>query len=172
MTPLEVFAIIVLGGAVLLLLYYYLQDNRNLNFNQLKSQASNLGDKVSGEGLKSQASNLGNKVSGEGLNISGVSEKVTGMSEKLRGKVREVPISTDVLSDRIEDFLDEQSEQLIKDWDLATKKDVSQLEKRYETVSIDLDALEGRFNEFRGFTNKKLDNIDERLNKIENPEEK
>jgi hypothetical protein len=167
MTPLEVFAVIVLGGAVLLLLYYYLQDNRSFHLNNLKNQASNLGEKVSGDNIKAQASNFGEKVSGDSLSMSGVSEKFTGMSEKLKGKVKEVPISTDLLSDRIETFLDEQSEQLIKDWDLATKKDVSQLEKRYESVSIDLEALEKRFSEYRSFTNKKLDSIEDRLDKLE-----
>ncbi|MFY9637970.1 MAG: hypothetical protein WAK14_04095, partial [Methanobacterium sp.] len=60
--------------------------------------------------------------------------------------------------------------QLIKDWELATQKDVSDIEKRYNTVSRDLDSLDSRFNEFRGTTNKKLKKIEERLEKLENPE--
>jgi hypothetical protein len=39
-------------------------------------------------------------------------------------------------------------------------------------VSLDIETLEKRFNEYRGSTNKKLDNIEERLDKLENPEEK
>ncbi len=65
-----------------------------------------VGDKVQGG-----ASNLGEKVSGkdlcqgmgERLNVSGVSEKVSGMGEKLKGRVN-VPISTDNLSHRIDIF--------------------------------------------------------------------
>ena len=137
MTPLEVFAILVLAGAIVILLYYYLQDNRKLNLGRMKSDATNLGERVYGEasnlGEKVQggASNIGEKVSGEGsmsgmgekLNVSGVSEKVSGMGEKIKGKVS-VPISTDNLSHRIDLFLNEQSDQLIEDWDLATKKDL------------------------------------------------
>ena len=54
MTPLEVFAILVLAGAVVVLLYYYLQDNSKINLSRVKSDATNLGEKVYGE-----ASNLG-----------------------------------------------------------------------------------------------------------------
>jgi hypothetical protein len=184
MTPLEVFAILVLAGAVVVLLYYYLQDNRNLNFGRVRSDATNLGEKVYGEasnlGEKVQggANNMGEKVSGEGsmsgmsekLNVSGVSEKVSGMSEKIKGKVS-VPISTDNLSHRIDLFLNEQSDQLIEDWDLATKKDLSELEKRFNVVSMDIETLEKRFNEYRGATNKKLENIEERLETLETPDE-
>jgi hypothetical protein len=183
MTPLEVFAILVLAGAVVVLLYYYLQDNRNLNLGRVRSEASNLGEKVYGEasnlGEKVQggASNVGEKVSGDGsmsgmgekLNVSGVSEKVSGMGEKIKGKVS-VPISTDNLSHRIDLFLNEQSDQLIEDWDLATKKDLSELEKRFNVVSLDIETLEKRFNEYKGTTNKKLETIEGRLEKLENPD--
>jgi len=200
MTPLEIFAILVLAGAVIVLLYYYLQDNRKVNFSQMKGDATNLGEKVYGgasnlgEKVQGGANDLGQKVAGEGsmsgmgekinvsgvsekvsgvgekLNVSGVSEKVSGMGEKIKGKVS-VPISTDNLSHRIDLFLNEQSDQLIEDWDLATKKDLSQLEKRFDVVSLDIESLEKRFNEYRGSTNKKLETIEERLDSLENPKE-
>lgn len=184
MTPLEIFAILVLAGAVIVLLYYYMQDNRNLNLGRVRNNAANLGERVYGEasnlGEKVQggASDMGEKVSGDGsmsgmsekLNVSGVSEKVSGMSEKLKGKVS-VPISTDNLSHRIDLFLNEQSDQLIDDWDLATKKDLSTLEKRFKIVSTDIESLEKRFNEYSGITNKKLEDLETRLEKLENPED-
>ena len=200
MTPLEIFAILVLAGAVIVLLYYYLQDNRKVNFAQMKGDATNLGERVyggasnlgekvqggandlgqkvageeamSGMGEKINVSGVSEKVSGVGekLNVSGVSEKVSGMGEKIKGKVS-VPISTDNLSHRIDLFLNEQSDQLIEDWDLATKKDLSQLEKRFDVVSLDIESLEKRFNEYRGATNKKLETIEERLDNLENPKE-
>ena len=137
---------------------------------KVQGGANNLGDKVSGEG---SMSGMGEKlnVSGVSEKVSGVGEKVSGMGEKIKGKVS-VPISTDNLSHRIDLFLNEQSDQLIEDWDLATKKDLSELEKRFNVVSLDIETLEKRFNEYRGSTNKKLDNIEERLNKLENPGEK
>jgi hypothetical protein len=200
MTPLEIFAILVLAGAVIVLLYYYLQDNRKINFAHMKGDATNLGERVYGgasnlgEKVQGGASDLGQKVAGEEsmsgmgekinvsgvsekvsgvgekLNVSGVSEKVSGMGEKIKGKVS-VPISTDNLSHRIDLFLNEQSDQLIEDWDLATKKDLSQLEKRFDVVSLDIESLEKRFNEYRGSTNKKLETIEERLDSLENPKE-
>jgi len=190
MTPLEAFAILVLAGAVVVLFYYYLQDNRNLNLRRVRddatnlgekvyNEASNLGDKVSAEETKSEVgekinvSGVSEKVSGVGekINVSGVSEKMSGMGERLRGKVS-VPISTDTLSSRIDLFLNEQSDQLIKDWDLATKKDLSDLESRFNVVSLNFDTLEKRFNEYRGATNSKLENIEKRLEKLETSEVK
>lgn len=183
MTPLEVFAILVLAGAVVVLLYYYLQDNKSLNLGRVKGNATDLGERVYGEAsnlgekVQEKTSGVGEKMPGEGssgmgekLHVSGVSEKVSGMGEKIRGKVS-VPISTDNLSHRIDLFLNEQSDQLIEDWDLATKKDLAALEKRFNVVSMDIETLEKRFNEYRGATNKKLENIEERLEKLENPEE-
>ncbi|MBV1729878.1 MAG: hypothetical protein KUA33_06495, partial [Methanobacterium sp.] len=67
--------------------------------------------------------------------------------------------------------LDEKSDELIEDWSLATKTDIQDLEKRMNVVTRDIDSLEKRFNEYRGFTNKKLDSIDERLKALEEPEE-
>ncbi|MGC9517117.1 MAG: hypothetical protein ACP5C3_05390 [Methanomicrobiales archaeon] len=177
MGPLELFAILVLAGAIVVLLYYYLQENKIVNLGGVRKQVSEAGDKVSGQFSKAgekipiNYEETGEKVSGVSEKMSGVGEKVSGVSDKIMGKVRDVPISTDILSNRIESFLDEQSDQLIKDWELATKTDIKDLEKRFEKATRDIDELERRFNEYRGFTNKKLDAIDERLKKLEEPEE-
>ena len=185
MTALELFAILVLAGAVIVLIYYYLLD-MGFSFNRIRSSnngsrtmgitesVSGLGDKIKETGTKVKqttvkTTNTGTKT--EGGSMAGMSERMAGMSERIKGKVKEVPISTDLLSNRIETFLDEQSDQLIKNWDLATKKDLSHLEKRFDKVSLDFGELEKRFNEYRGHTNKKLDHIDKRLKKLENPEE-
>ncbi|MDP3066709.1 MAG: hypothetical protein Q8N08_08220 [Methanobacteriaceae archaeon] len=191
MTPLEVLAIVILAGVVIIIIYSYLQNDRALNLGRVRSDASNLGGRVYGEAsnlggkVQGGASNLGEKVSGEGsmsgmgekLNVSGVSEKVSGigesvsgMGEKIKGKVSG-SMSTDDLSDRIDLFLNEKSDQLIKDWELATKDDIGNLEKRYNKVSRNLGELDRRFDEYQGSTNKKLKKIDERLDKLENPEE-
>jgi len=176
MTPLEAFAILVLAGAVVVLFYYYLQDNRNLNLRRVRDDATNLGEKVYtgaadlGDKVSREGNNsgVGEKVSddGEKINVSGVSEKMSGMGERLRGRVS-VPISTDTLSSRIDLFLNEQSDQLIKDWDLATKKDLSELESRFNVVSLNFETLEKRFNEYRGATNSKLETIEKRVEKLE-----
>jgi hypothetical protein len=161
-----------------------------------RSTVSSAGDKVKGEGnategvgekmsgmgekartvvtgVSEKVSASGEKVSSEGSMMDSVSEKMSGVSEKIKGTVKNVPTttskSTDDMSRKIDVFLHDKSDQLIKDWELATQKDVSDIEKRYNMVSRDLDSLDTRFNEFRGTTNKKLKKIEERLDKLENP---
>lgn len=168
MEPLELFAILVLAGAIIVLLYYYIQEinkTGNTGFDTVKSSISGVGTRVS-EGISQQY----NSQSSKGERMSGVSERVSEMSEKLKGKVKDVPISTDVLSGRIDEFLNDQSDQLIKDWELATKTDINELEKRYNKVSRDVDGLTKRFDEFRNHANKKFEHIEERLGKLEGEE--
>ncbi|HEX7467997.1 MAG TPA: hypothetical protein VF324_05350 [Methanobacterium sp.] len=194
MTPLELLAILVLAGAIVVLLYYYMQDSRNTSFARAKSVITEtsekarstvsgsggadvegdggIGDKMSGMGEKARSavSGASEKVTIEGSMIDGVSERMAGMGEKIKGTVKGVPKSTDTLTNRIDLFLNDKSDQLIKDWELATKDDVVDLEKRYGKVTRDLGELDGRFNEYRGFTSKKLKKIEERLEKLENPD--
>lgn len=194
MTALELLAILVLAGAIVVLLYYYMQDTRNQSLirartiitetgekarstvsgsEENRTEDNNaVGDKMSGmsEKARSAVSGASEKVTIDGSMIDGVSEKMAGMGERIKGTVKGVPKSTDVLSSKIELFLDDKSDQLIKDWELATKKDVIDLEKRYSKVSRDLGELDGRFNEYRGYTNKKLKKIEERLEKLEKPD--
>lgn len=181
MTALEIIALLILIGAIIVLLYYYLQGTRGLSLNMrpkttesrtrtltVDEESSSIHKTLKKTGAK--ASDTTSKIT-EGGTMAGMSERMADVSEKIKGKVREVPISTDIVSNRIESFLNEQSDQLIKDWELVTKNDLSKLEERFETVSLNVDELEKRFNEYRGYTNKKLEHIEERLNKLENPEE-
>ena len=168
MGPLELFAILVLAGAIIVLLYYYIQEisgTHSTGFDGVKSSISDMGSRVS-EGISQQY----NSQSSEGEKRTGVSERVSEMGERLRGKVKEVPISTDILSGRIDEFLNEQSDQLIKDWELATKTDVNQLEKKYSKVARDIDELERRFGEYRNHANKKFEHIERRLKVLEGEE--
>jgi hypothetical protein len=198
MTALELFAILVLAGAIIVLLYYYLQDTRGSLFSNIRPKSTGNGNNrtlevtegiskgvsKAGESMAEGVSKAGEKIKKTGTKttdtsakmaesgtMAGMSERMAGMGEKIKGKVREVPISTDLLSNRIESFLNEQSDQLIKDWELATKSDLSELEKRFDKVSLDVGELEKRFNEYRGFTNKRLESIDKRLGKLESPED-
>lgn len=168
MGPLELFAILVLAGAIIVLLYYYLQETKSTSLVGVRSSISQMGSKVS-EGIHINNNTTSQTPEGD-KRMSGVSERVSEMSEMLKGKVN-VPISTDSLSGRIDEFLDEQSDRLIKDWELATKSDVSTLEKKYDKVSREIDDLERRFNEYRGHANKKFEHIEERLKKLEDKDE-
>ena len=174
MTPLELFAILVLAGAIIVLIYYYLKEIDSVSSEGFRSGIAQMSNRVS-EGISEAGERF--QTSGEEngeVKRSGVSERVSEMGEKLRGRVRDVPISTDVLSGRIDEFLNDQSDQLIKDWSLATKTDLNDLEKRYTKVSRDVDDLSKRFDEFRNHANKKFEHIEQRLEeleKIESPEE-
>ena len=184
MTALELFAIIVLAGAVLILIYYYLQDI-GFSFDTLRrgNGGGKMGVTESVSGLSEKVKETSTKMketgtkatSGaktvEGGAMAGMSERMAGMGEKIKGKVKEVPISTDLLSNRIDAYLNEQKDQLIKNWDLSTKSDLSELEKRFSKVTRDVDELEKRFNEYRGYTNKRIESIDKRVKKLEKPEE-
>ena len=138
---------------------------------------SGMNEKASGIGEKARTvvSGVGEKVSGtgesasEGSMMDSVSEKVSGVSDKLKGTVKGVPKSTDNLSNKIDIFLNDKSDQLVKDWELATKDDILDIDKRYNKVKRDIGELDNRFNEYRGFTNKKIKNIEERLDKLEKP---
>jgi SMC interacting uncharacterized protein involved in chromosome segregation len=101
--------------------------------------------------------------------MEGVTEKVSGLGEKVKGTVKGVPTKSDELSERIDSFLEERKDQIIKDWELATKNDVSDLEKRYLKLSTDMGKLDSRFNEFRSSSVKKFKDIEERLDKLEKP---
>ncbi len=167
MTPLELFAILVLAGAIIVLLYYYLKEIDSTSSEGFKSSIAQMSNRVS-EGISEAGERF--QATDEGNNDAkkyGVSERVSEMGERLRGRVKEVPISTDILSGRIDEFMHDQSDQLIKDWSLATKSDLDELENRYDKVSRDVDDLTKRFDEFRNHANKKFEHIEHRLEALE-----
>ncbi len=177
MGPLELFAILVLAGAIVVLIFYYIQEmNRtgNTGFDTVRTSVSNMGKGISdagnrvSEGISQQYKNP--NVEGENKKV-GFTERMSGMGESLRGKVKEVPISTDAFSGRIDEFLHDQSDQLIKDWELATKSDLGELEKKYTKVARDIDDLEKRFGEYREHANKKFEHIEQRLSALEADED-
>jgi archaellum component FlaC len=191
MTPLELLAVLIFAGAIIILLYIYMQE-RNLSFSSLTSGTGDkarstvsgaskkikvegnnggVGEAMSGmsEKARSAFSGASEKVKVDSSMMEGVSDKVSGVSEKLKGTVKGVPQSTDEFSNKIDLFLEERQEQIIKDWELATKTDLSDIEKRYTKVSGDMGKLNSSFNEYRESTNKKLKKIEERLDKLETP---
>jgi len=160
MDALEVLAILILVGAIIVLLYYYLQNNADL-MNKVRTHVPS----------SAQGNFEEEKVPG-GLNMAeNVDENPnTSMGEKLKVRFKDIDmpnLNTDVFSKRIDSFLDEKSDELIKDWELATKADVDILEKRCEVAYRNVDELAKRFNEYREYTNERMDHIDQRLKKLE-----
>ena len=161
MDALEALAVLILAGAIIVLLYYYLQNNTEAMSKVREYIPSNV-----------QQNNEEEQIPTGGLNMTqnANSDSNTSMGEKLKVKFKDIDMpnfSTYSISKKIYSFLDEKSDELIKDWSLATKEDTEALEKRYESVSRNVDELTKRFNEYREYTNERLDSINERLSKLE-----
>lgn len=157
MDVIELLAFLILAGAIVVLVYYYLQNNSEA-LTKVKTYIPN----ITPEGSVSEVS-LGGKKMPEGSENISVGDKL-----KVKFKDIDMPsINTDSFSKKIDAFLDGKSDELIKDWSLATKNDVDVLEKRCEVVYRNIDDLERRFKEFRNYTNERIKHIDERLKKLE-----
>ena len=84
-------------------------------------------------------------------------------------------LNTDAFSNKIDAFLDAKSEELIKDWSLATTEDVEDLQAKFSETTANVDSLEKDFIEFRKSseefqksTEEKLNDLDKRIESLEN----
>ncbi len=82
-------------------------------------------------------------------------------------EVSNVYTSDDALSAQIEEYLNDHSNQIIEDWELATKSDSGLLEKKFNKVTRDIEDLDQRFNEFQSYGNDKFEDIENRLINLE-----
>lgn len=165
MDALEALAILILAGAVIVLFYYYLQNNAEA-MNKVKGY---MPSSIQTNGEEEQVPTGGYKM---GENVDENSS--TSMGEKIKVKFKDIDmpnLNTDVFSKRIDTFLDEKSDELIKDWELVTKDDMASLEKRCDAAYRNVDELSKRFNEYRQYTNGRLDRFDKRLKKLEEENE-
>lgn len=153
MEPASTLAIIILVVAILILVYYYLQATNNPVYQNIHTQAADFSTRVAQEEYFS--------------NISG---KVNEFSDKFKDRVQddedEIHISkTDAMSKKITQFIDEQSEQVIEDWNLVTHTDLDNIIERYDALNDDLSSYKEN-NDLRVFElEKRVDKISEELNK-------
>ena len=158
MEVIELLAILILAGAIVVLIYYFIQNN-----SEALTKARTYIPNISPDGNVSQQVSFGEKKIAE-------SNENISVGDKLKVKFKDIDmpsINTDSFSKKIDAFLDGKSDELIKDWSLATKSDVDTLEKRCEVAYRNIDDLERRFKEFRNYTNERMDHLDERLKKLE-----
>jgi len=73
----------------------------------------------------------------------------------------------DDLSDPTEQYLIDLKKQLLKDHEIVTKNEVEELEMRFSKVSNDLEELDKRLEGDKEYTNTKIDEIENRLEKLE-----
>ena len=141
MEAIEIVAIIVLVIAIIVLVYYYLL-NTPTAMNKLKSYIPTGADAHMSEVI-SQNTNYPK------LNKENDSESVT---KRIKVKLNDIDMSginTDAFSNKLDAFLDEKSDELIKDWSLATTKDLKELEAKFLETSESVDALDKDYQEFK-----------------------
>ena len=149
MDPATTLAIIVLIVAILILLYYYLQSINSPIYESIHNQAEGLSSRVAKEEY-----------------VANFSERVVDISDKFRNHAQdedeeERVSKTDYISKKISQFIDEQSEQVIEDWSLATHEDIDAVIEKYN-------LLEKDFGEYKEFNDKRVDELEERVNVISN----
>lgn len=166
MEAIEIVAIVILVIAIIVLVYYYLL-NTPTAMNKLKSYIPTGADAHMSEVI-SQNTNYPK------LNKENDSESVT---KRIKVKLNDIDMSginTDAFSNKLDAFLDEKSDELIKDWSLATTNDLKELENKFLETSESVDALDKDYQEFKKSsmefqktTEDKLNDIDKRIEALE-----
>ena len=166
MEVIEAVAIIILVIAIIVLVYYYLL-NTPTTMNKLKSYIPTSADAHMSEVIN-QNSAVGD------LDEEKDSESVT---KRIKVKLSDIDmsgISTDAFSNKLDAFLDEKSDELIKDWSLATTDDLEELEAKFLETSKSVDDLDKDYREFKKSsiefqeaTEEKLNEIDKRIESLE-----
>ena len=160
MEVIEAVAIIILVIAIIVLVYYYLL-NTPATMNKLKSYIP-----TSADAHMSQVLN-------QNSDLDEDSESVT---KRIKVKLNDnmAGINTDAFSNKLDAFLDEKSDELIKDWSLATTGDLEELEAKFLETSESVDALDKDYQEFKKAsaefqksTEEKLNDIDKRIEALE-----
>ena len=164
MEAMEVVAVIILIVAIAVLVYYYLI-NSPATMDKLKSYVPTSADAHMGQVLNNNSSeyaDLSKEKSSE--------EKGDSMGKRIKVKLSDIDMSslnTDAFSQKIDTFLDAKSEELIKNWSLATTDDLDELENKFSETTANVDSLEKDFNEFKKSTEDKLSELDKRIESLE-----
>ncbi len=172
MEAIEAVAIIILVIAIIILIYYYL-----LNSPETAQKLRNVVPKTADAHLDEvlgKDSDYADLSKEEEL----INEESGSMSKRIKVKLSDIDMSslnTDAFSNKIDAFLDEKSDQLIKDWSLATTNDLEELESKFSETTGHVDTLEKSFDEFKKsseefqkVTEEKLEDLDKRIESLEN----
>lgn len=171
MEAIEAVAIMILVIAIIILVYYYL-----LNSPETAQKLRNIVPKTADAHLDEvlgKDSDYADLSKEDNL----VSDESESMSKRIKVKLSDIDMSglnTDAFSNKIDAFLDEKSDQLIKDWSLATTNDLEELESKFSETTGHVDNLEKSFDEFKKsseefqkVTEEKLDDLDKRIESLE-----
>ena len=163
----EAIAVLILIVAIVILVYYYLL-NSPQSMDKLRSYVPTSADSHMGEVLGGSSP----------LSKDESDEDGESMTKKIKVKLSDIDVSnlnTDAFSKKIDSFLDVKSDELIKNWSLATIDDIEDLETKFNETTSNVDNLEKDFEEFKKSskefqesTQEKLDDLDKRIESLEN----
>ncbi|WP_298523324.1 hypothetical protein [uncultured Methanobrevibacter sp.] len=174
MDAMEVVAVIILILAIIILVYYYLLNSPS-TMDRLRGYVPTSADAHMNEILGRSSDNSGYDLSKE--EADGEKEESESMGKKIKIKLSDLDsaISTDAFSNKIDAFLDEKSDELIKNWSLATTNDLEELESKFSETTANVDDLDKSFKEFKKsseefqkVTEDRLDDLDKRIESLEN----
>ena len=159
MEIMEIVAIIVLVIAILVLIYYYLL-NTPATMNKLKSYVPTSADAHMSEVISKNTE----------YNDLEKEKESESMTKRIKVKLSDIDMSsinTDAFSNKLDAFLDEKSDELIKDWSLATTNDLEDLEAKFLETTNSVDALDKDYQEFKKSSKEFQEITEEKLNDIE-----
>lgn len=170
MDAMEAVAIIILVIAIVILVYYYLLNSPE-TVSKLRNVVPDSADAHMNEVLGKNKSDY--DLTKDEL----VDDDSESMSKRIKVKLSDnvSSLNTDAFSNKLDAFLDEKSDQLIKDWSLATTNDLEELQTKFVETTNNVDNLEKNFDEFKKsseefqkVTEERLGDLDKRIESLEN----
>ena len=166
MDAIEAVAVIILILAIAVLVYYYLL-NSPKSMDKIKNYFPTSADAHMEEVLNNNSE----------YNDLKKEKESDSMTKRIKVKLSDIDMSsinTDAFSNKLDAFLDEKSDELIKDWSLATTDDLEELEAKFKKTTSSVDALDKDYQEFKKSskefqqaTEEKLNDIDKRIEALE-----
>ena len=176
MDAMEVVAVIILIVAIIILVYYYLL-NTPATMDKLRSYVPTSADAHMDE-ILGRNSDSGYDLSKDEVADTKDESESESMGKRIKVKLSDIDMSSlsnEAFSNKIDAFFDEKSDQLIKDWSLATTNDLEELESKFSETTANVDNLDKSFNEFKEsseefqkLTEERLDDLDKRIESLEN----
>ena len=173
MDAMEAVAIIILIIAIVILVYYYLLNSPE-TMTKIRKVVPERADAHMDEVLGKTPDSAFGLAEEDGLE----KEDSESMSKRIKVKLSDIDVSginTDAFSNKIDAFLDAKSDELIKDWSLATTNDLEELQTKFTETTSNVDNLEKNFEEFKKsseefqkVTEERLGDLDKRIESLEN----
>ena len=173
MDAMEAVAVLILILAIVVLVYYYLL-NSPATANKLRGIIPTSADAHLNQVLNRNSDGYEDLA----MEDTPKDKKDSSVTKRIKVKLSDIDmssISTDAFSNKIDAFLDAKSDELIKDWSLATTEDLDELQSKFSETTANVDNLEKDFNEFKKSseefqksTQEKLDDLDKRIESLEN----